>query len=77
MFIVFFRRYFLSIFMFTGKDKQNMGELNGVVERKVADELAELFTGDLNPVAPKAQKKVPIPEGYVSFFGVETVMGLW
>ncbi|KAK0180846.1 hypothetical protein PV327_003184 [Microctonus hyperodae] len=26
-------------------------------------ELAEAFDGELNPVAPKAQKKVPIPEG--------------
>ncbi|XP_034947405.1 AP-3 complex subunit delta-1 [Chelonus insularis] len=26
-------------------------------------ELAETFEGELNPVAPKAQKKVPIPEG--------------
>ena len=26
-------------------------------------ELAALFDGELNPVAPKAQKKVPIPEG--------------
>ncbi len=29
----------------------------------VADELVTLFEGDLNPVAPKAQKKVPVPEG--------------
>jgi len=29
----------------------------------VAEELVALFAGDLNPVAPKAQKKVPIPEG--------------
>ena len=29
----------------------------------VGDELAALFVGDLNPVAPKAQKKVPVPEG--------------
>lgn len=29
----------------------------------VGDELAALFAGDLNPVAPKAQKKVPVPEG--------------
>ncbi|XP_059616416.1 AP-3 complex subunit delta [Phlebotomus argentipes] len=26
-------------------------------------DFANLFTGDLNPVAPKAQKKVPLPEG--------------
>ncbi|XP_054722236.1 AP-3 complex subunit delta-1-like [Uloborus diversus] len=30
---------------------------------KVASELLSLFVGELNPVAPKAQKKVPIPEG--------------
>ena len=30
---------------------------------KVAAEVAELFSGELNPVAPKAQRKVPVPEG--------------
>jgi len=29
----------------------------------VANELVALFAGDLNPVAAKAQKKVPVPEG--------------
>ena len=29
----------------------------------VASELVALFAGDLNPVAAKAQKKVPVPEG--------------
>ncbi|XP_047386131.1 AP-3 complex subunit delta-1 [Sciurus carolinensis] len=29
----------------------------------VAEELSALFAGELNPVAPKAQKKVPVPEG--------------
>ena len=29
----------------------------------VGDELLVLFAGDLNPVAPKAQKKVPVPKG--------------
>lgn len=29
----------------------------------IAAELLALFSGELNPVAPKAQKKVPIPEG--------------
>ncbi|KAM5237869.1 AP-3 complex subunit delta-1 [Ctenodactylus gundi] len=29
----------------------------------MADEVSALFAGELNPVAPKAQKKVPIPEG--------------
>lgn len=28
-----------------------------------AKELLDLFSGELNPVAPKAQKKVPVPEG--------------
>lgn len=31
----------------------------------IASELLALFGGELNPVAPKAQKKVPIPEGCV------------
>lgn len=26
-------------------------------------ELLELFNGELNPVAPRAQRKVPVPEG--------------
>ncbi|XP_061175521.1 AP-3 complex subunit delta-1-like isoform X2 [Saccostrea echinata] len=30
---------------------------------KVGDEVCGLFAGDLNPVAPKAQRKVPVPEG--------------
>ncbi|XP_078738935.1 AP-3 complex subunit delta-1-like isoform X2 [Lampetra fluviatilis] len=29
----------------------------------VVTEVASLFSGELNPVAPKAQKKVPIPDG--------------
>lgn len=33
-------------------------------ETGVAEEVAALFTGELNPVAPKAQKKVQVPEGY-------------
>ena len=39
--------------------------VNKAVEKgaKVADEVALLFTGELNPVAPKAQKKVPVPDG--------------
>ncbi|XP_033106774.1 AP-3 complex subunit delta-1-like isoform X2 [Anneissia japonica] len=32
-------------------------------EVSVGDELAALFVDELNPVAPKAQKKVPVPEG--------------
>ncbi|KAH6941761.1 hypothetical protein HPB50_023567 [Hyalomma asiaticum] len=30
---------------------------------RVSEELQTLFAGELNPVAPKAQKKVPLPEG--------------
>ena len=29
----------------------------------VADDVCTLFAGDLNPVAPKAQRKVPVPDG--------------
>uniref|UniRef100_A0A4W3GT72 AP-3 complex subunit delta-1 n=1 Tax=Callorhinchus milii TaxID=7868 RepID=A0A4W3GT72_CALMI len=29
----------------------------------VAEEVTALFSGELNPVAPKAQKKVPLPDG--------------
>nr|CAB3222285.1 AP-3 complex subunit delta-1 [Phallusia mammillata] len=29
----------------------------------VSEELSSLFKGELNPVAPKAQRKVPVPEG--------------
>nr|XP_028569877.1 AP-3 complex subunit delta-1 [Podarcis muralis] len=34
-----------------------------IKEVPVAEEVIALFAGELNPVAPKAQKKVPIPEG--------------
>jgi len=37
---------------------QNSGEIEGATK-----ELIELFQGELNPVAPKAQRKVPVPEG--------------
>ncbi|KAF8360670.1 apd-3 [Pristionchus pacificus] len=30
---------------------------------KIGEELSILFEGELNPVAPKAQRKVPVPEG--------------
>ena len=33
---------------------------------EVAEEVNALFAGELNPVAPKAQKKVPVPEGWVT-----------
>eukprot|EP00038_Savillea_parva_P027238 m.58366 g.58366 ORF g.58366 m.58366 type:complete len:1253 (+) comp7821_c0_seq1:94-3852(+) len=29
----------------------------------IDDQVAQLYDGDLNPVAPRAQKKVPLPEG--------------
>lgn len=29
----------------------------------IAADFRSLFKGELNPVAPKAQKKVPVPEG--------------
>lgn len=32
---------------------------------EVAEEVSALFAGELNPVAPKAQKKVPVPDGWV------------
>ncbi|KAJ8378563.1 hypothetical protein AAFF_G00238680 [Aldrovandia affinis] len=32
-------------------------------EVQVGEEVTALFSGELNPVAPKAQKKVPVPEG--------------
>jgi len=32
---------------------------------KVADEVNGLFSGELNPVAGKAQRKVPVPDGSV------------
>ncbi|KAK6467484.1 AP-3 complex subunit delta-1 isoform X1 [Huso huso] len=32
-------------------------------EVSVSEEVSALFSGELNPVAPKAQKKVPIPDG--------------
>jgi AP-3 complex subunit delta-1 len=35
----------------------NKGELG------LAAEMAALFVGELNPVAPKAQKKVQVPDG--------------
>lgn len=34
-------------------------------EEAAVNELVHLFQGELNPVAPKAQRKVPVPEGYV------------
>lgn len=36
---------------------------NDNVIKELSEELQSFFTGDLIPVAPKAQKKVPVPEG--------------
>lgn len=43
---------------------------------EVAEEVSALFAGELNPVAPKAQKKVPVPEGYVSCYFVRICLCL-
>lgn len=34
-----------------------------LVAIEIVQEMALLFAGDLNPVAPKAQRKVPVPDG--------------
>lgn len=34
----------------------------------IGDELTALYAGELNPVAAKAQRKVPVPEGLASCF---------
>lgn len=35
---------------------------------EILEEFELLFNGELNPVAPKAQRKVQVPEGYVLLF---------
>ena len=30
----------------------------------IGEDFAKLFEGELNPVASKAQRKVPVPDGY-------------
>lgn len=45
-----------------------------IKEVPVAEEVIALFAGELNPVAPKAQKKVPVPEGYGFKRGLNNVM---
>lgn len=32
---------------------------------KIGEDIANLYKGELNPVASKAQRRVPIPEGLV------------
>ena len=34
----------------------------------IKEEFELLFSGELNPVAPKAQRKVQVPEGYAAKF---------
>ena len=38
---------------------------------RVAGDVAKLYERELNPVAAKAQKKVPVPEGYTAHGGVQ------
>ncbi|XP_013206145.1 AP-3 complex subunit delta-1 isoform X2 [Microtus ochrogaster] len=42
----------------------------------VAEEVSALFAGELNPVAPKAQKKVPVPEGLPTFPSLSLLSGV-
>lgn len=35
-------------------------------DAEVINEFMQLFQGELHPVAPKAQRKVPVPEGYIT-----------
>lgn len=46
-------------------DVEDSLDLKPVIDPRdtIAAELLSLFSGELNPVAPKAQKKVPLPEG--------------
>lgn len=39
------------------------GNIEDSNDNLLSAELLQLFSGELNPVAPKAQKKVPVPEG--------------
>lgn len=46
-------------------DVEDPSDLKSSIDPKdtIAAELLSLFNGELNPVAPKAQKKVPLPDG--------------
>lgn len=46
-------------------EEENQNFSGGLIE-----ELASLFDGELKPVAPKAQKKVPMPAEYVSYISI-------
>lgn len=44
-------------------EELNTGSEISIVAIEIVQEMAMLFTGDLNPVAPKAQRKVQLPDG--------------
>ena len=45
------------------KESEEQRDAIAATVKDLVGELNMLFSGDLNPVAPKAQKKVPVPEG--------------
>lgn len=51
----------LQLISYINKELEN-GDIDDV---PVCTQVAYLFSGELNPVAPKAQRKVQLPEGYV------------
>lgn len=53
----------LQILKYINKIFEKVGENEELREQRIDLELKSLFDGELNPVAPKAQRKVPIPEG--------------
>ncbi|XP_044260701.1 AP-3 complex subunit delta [Tribolium madens] len=53
----------LIIVQIVKEEIEKVMEEEGAKENLVSGDLLALFMGELNPVAPKAQKKVPIPEG--------------
>lgn len=58
--------FYVNIFYSNGLPKEiNEEEMNGEDSQGFSggliEELADLFEGELKPVAPKAQKKVPMP----------------
>lgn len=46
----------------------NGEETSQSISGGLIEELADMFDGELKPVAPKAQKKVPMPDEYVYFY---------
>uniref|UniRef100_A0A1B0D8W6 AP-3 complex subunit delta n=1 Tax=Phlebotomus papatasi TaxID=29031 RepID=A0A1B0D8W6_PHLPP len=46
-----------------GPENGNVSMGTPIAAEQLIRDFATLFAGDLNPVAPKAQKKVPLPEG--------------